>query len=332
MRFKKSSFIQNTYRSPSTPSGAAASTNEEGGEDLGFGSKINSGGQRLINSDGSFNIERRGVRYWAPYQSSVEMSWPQFLGMILLAFIGINALFAIIFQIIGVHSLHGVDHQGVLENFANCFFFSVQTFTTVGYGAISPGGLPANIVASLCALVGLISFAIATGLFFARFSKPVANIKFSKHALIADYQGGKSFQFRIANKRDAKILDLEAKVTMAWTERLEDGGIRRRFAGLELERDQVYMFPLNWTIVHPIDENSPLNGKTKADLEFLNVEFIILIEGHHETYAQQVQRVYSYFWNEVIWDANFQPMYFPGDNGKTILQLDWIDAIDQRIK
>ena len=330
MRFKKPSFIQNTNNISSTTSSSA---NEEGPtEDLGFGTRINSGGQRLINPDGSFNIERRGSNSWAPYQSLVEMSWFNFLCVILFAYIGINGFFGFVFQTIGVNNLQGVNHQSFFENFANCFFFSVQTFTTVGYGAINPDGVAANIVSSLCALVGLISFAIATGLIFARFSKPIANIRFSEHALIADYHGGKSFQFRIANQRDAKIIDLEAKVTVAWTERDDKGNLRRRFAALELERDQVYMFPLNWTIVHPISEESPLANKTPEDFKQLNMEFIILIEGHDETFAQQVQRTYSYFWDEIVWNANFQPMYFPGENGKTILQLDWIDSYDKKIE
>jgi len=329
MRFRKPKFLQSNNRPQVSH---RRTTAEQGAEDLGFGTRINSGGQRLINHDGTFNIDRRGARNWAPYQSLVEMSWVNFLFVILLTFIGINALFGLFFQFIGIQSLDGVDAHGFFENFANCFFFSVQTFTTVGYGAINPGGIWANIVASVCALVGLVSFAVATGLIFARFSRPTASIKFSEHALIADYRGGKSFQFRIANQRDSKIIDLDAKVTMAWLEKCPDGGFQRRFASLDLERDQVYMFPLNWTIVHPITEASPLYNKTKEEVRAMNVEFVILIEGHDEIYAQQVQRVYSYVFDEVIWNANFQPMYFPGENGKTILQLDWIDHIDHRIE
>lgn len=292
-------------------------------EDLGFGTKVGGEGIRLINRNGSFNIERQGKRGWTPYQSLVEMSWGQFLCLVLLFYVGINLFFGLLFWILGVENLSGLEPGKWWENFLNCVFFSIQTFTTVGYGSISPVGIWANVLASLDALVGLISLALATGLFFAKFSKPRAQIIFSEKALIAPYKDGWSFQFRIANRRDNKIIDLDAKVTVAWLETTENGQ-RRRFAGLNLERDQVFMFPLNWTIVHPIDASSPLFGWDEGTMRHLDVEFIILIEGHDETFAQTVHTVSSYTWREIVWAGKFDPMYFPGLNGKTILALDKI--------
>ncbi|MEO1627634.1 MAG: ion channel, partial [Bacteroidota bacterium] len=230
------------------------------------------------------------------------------------------------FCLSGVENLRGVEMDGPLPAFWEAFFFSIQSFTTVGYGAISPTGLWTNVIAALDALTGLLAFAIATGLIFARFSKPRARILFSQHALIAPYHGMESFQFRIVNMRSNKIIDLSARVTMTWLERQPDGRKRRQFAALPLERDQVFLFPLNWTIVHPIDEKSPLWGKTAQDLERMGVEFLILLKGHDETYNQIVHSSSSYISEEIVWNARFQPMYYQHENGTT-LEIDKIDDI-----
>lgn len=290
--------------------------------DLGFGTRITSAGERLINKDGSFNILRTGVKIWTPYQSLVEMPWSRFFVLITIFYCVVNAFFASIFVAIGVDCLKGVEPQSIVENFANAFFFSVQTFTTVGYGAVSPVGTLANIIASIDALVGLMSFALATGLFFARFSKPKAQIIYSKNAIITPYNNGTSFQFRIANLRNNKIIDLEAKVNMTWVEEI-DGLKRRRFSLLDLEREKIFLFPLNWTIVHPITKRSPLYGKSMAQLKKMQAEFLVLIEGYDETFAQKVHTNNSYTSDEIIWDVRFERMYRP-EQGQTLLELDKI--------
>jgi inward rectifier potassium channel len=290
-------------------------------EDVGFGSKITGRGQRLINADGSFNVLRRGIKTWTPYQDLVEMSWSRFFLLVVVFYVLVNAFFALIYLLIGIEHLSGVVPSSGLENFAEAFFFSVQTFTTVGYGAVNPQGVLANIVAASGALVGLMAFALATGLFFARFSKPEGQLAFSENALIAPYRGITSFQFRIANKRANKMLDLVARVSLSWVEETE-AGKRRRYAGLMLERNKIYMLPLNWTIVHPIDSESPLYGKSPQDLERMRAEFLIQIEGHDETYAQMVHVNGSYLWSDLKWNHRFQLMHEPGPEGKTLFHLD----------
>lgn len=294
-------------------------------DDLGFGAKIGSSGGRLINRDGSFNVVRTGIGAWTPYQTLVEMPWGRFFGLVVLFYLGVNLVFASLFLLVGVQQISGATPGALGENFANAFFLSVQTFTTVGYGALSPQGIAANIVAAFDALTGLMSLALATGLLFARFSKPRAQILFSEHAIIAPYQHGMSFQFRIANLRNNNIINLKAKVNMTWMEEV-DGRAQRRFAGLSLERDQVFLFPLNWTIVHPINAKSPLWGKTLEDLRQMRAEFIILLQGYDETFAQDVHTNGSYTSDEIIWNARFQLMYFPKD-GHTELKLDRINDI-----
>ncbi len=292
-------------------------------DDLGFGSKINVQGKRLINRDGSFNIKRSGIRNWTPYLWLVEMHWLPFFLLIFLFYLLMNAAFALAFLAIGVEQLAGVQPGTAWQDFWQAFYFSVQTFTTVGYGAVHPLSAGANMVASLDAMVGLMAFALATGLFFARFAKPRAQILFSEHAIVAPYRGGKSLQFRIANRRNNKIIDLVAEVAMTWIEKNPEGAAVRRFSVMPLERNTVSLFPLNWTIVHPINEESPLFGKDPESLKAMAAEILILIEGFDETYAMPVHTSSSYTWHELQWDRAFVPMYFQED-GFTVLKLDRI--------
>jgi len=300
-----------------------ATANEEKA-DLGFGEQLISESHRLINEDGTFNVQRKGKSRWFLYQNLVEMSWPRFFLVITTFYILVNCVFALLYLLVGIDNLSGVASTGLTSDFLEAFFFSTQTFTTVGYGAVSPTGWASNIIASSGALVGLMSAALATGLFFARFSKPKANLIFSTNALIAPYRDGHSFQFRIANLRDSQIIGLEAKVTMSWVA-IENNMKRRHFAKLDLERSKIDMFPLNWTIVHPINQKSPLWNKTEATLQAMNVEFLILIEGYDETYAQKVHSTQSYSWSQIQWGERFERMYYPNKAGVTILNLDKIN-------
>ncbi|MBK7409591.1 MAG: transporter [Saprospirales bacterium] len=295
-------------------------------EDLGFGTRLTESDERLINPDGSFNIDRIGLRSWTPYQSLVEMSWPKFFLVLLSFYSAVNFLFAFLYVLVGVENLAGAEDPALGMDLAEAFFFSVQTLTTVGYGAIHPLGLSANIVASLNALVGLMSFALMTGLFFARFAKPKAQVLFSSSALIAPYQDGWSFQFRIANKRNNQVINLRARMIMSWIE--EKGGEKiRRYGQMDLELDQVSFFPLNWTIVHAINEGSPLNNRTQKDLERMNAEFLVLIEGYDETYAQMVHVNRSYSWRELQWHKRFKTMYHSSKGGRIVLDLSQIDEL-----
>lgn len=291
--------------------------------DLGFGTRVISSGGRLINKDGSYNIIRKGLNAWVPYQSLVEMPWINFLGLVTLFYFCINAFFAIVFLFIGVEHLSGiVPQESIFSNFASAFFFSVQTFTTVGYGAISPDGALADLVAAIDALVGLLSFALATGLLFARFAKPKANIIFSEQALIRSYKDTNynSLQFQIVNRRNNKIINLDARVVLSWIDKRVDANIRK-FMSMPLERDHIYLFPLNWVIVHVIDEESPLWQWEKKDFEEKEVEVLILLRGFDETFAQDVHASSSYTFHEIQWNKRFASMYYAED-GHTVIELD----------
>src|SRR6185503_10688057 len=170
----------------------------------------------------------------------------------------------------GPGALAGTDGVKPASPYFTAFFFSVETLATIGYGHVAPNGLPANLLMTFEALIGLLSFALASGLVFARFSRPVAWIIYSRRALIAPYRGGAAFMFRIANGRRNQLIEGNAKLSVGI-----DGDGGRRFHDLPLERDRVVLFPLSWTIVHPIDERSPLQGITERELHDLDAEFFI---------------------------------------------------------
>ncbi|MEL7222131.1 MAG: ion channel [Bacteroidota bacterium] len=293
-------------------------------EDPGFGTRITNSADRLINKDGSYNIVREGKEVWTAYQSMLEMRWRHFFAYVVLYYLGINLLFALLFVAVGVEHLAGVTPAGFSENLAEAFFFSVQTFTTVGYGAVNPTGIATNLIASLDALVGLVSTALATGLFFARFSKAQPQLIFSKDALITPYRNTEqmSFQFRIANLRSSKVINLHASVILSWVVK-ENGLASRRFYNLPLERNHINLLPLNWTIVHLIKEDSPILGWEPRDFTKNQAEMIVFLEGFDESFGQKIHVSSSYTCREIRWKARFLPMYYPARE-RTVLNLDAI--------
>ncbi len=297
--------------------------------DLGFGTGMTENPQRFLRKDGSFNVIRKGGSDYSIYQKLLEMSWWKFIALTIFNFVLINCFFALLFLLNGREYIAGTEQGSFSDHFMQAFFLSVQTFTSVGYGALSPVGLNANLISAVAALVGLISFAIATGLFFARFSKPKARILFSNQAIITPYREEEmSLQFRIANLRNNKLLDVVATVNVSWLEN-KNGKIRRRFTELALERDHLFFFPLNWTIVHPITPKSPFYKKTPQDIHEMKTEILVLIQGYDETYAQTIHSNESYIANEIIFDVQFVKMYYASSHlHSTVLELDKISTVE----
>jgi len=274
--------------------------------------------RRVINPDGSFNILRRGTNWRDinPYLHLVSTSWLRFFLWILLAYVLTNCSFAIVYFLLGPGALRGgMEGDPAYARFLQCFFFSSQTLTTVGFGAISPATPPANTVAALEALFGLLGFAVATGLMFGRVARPSARIGFGRHALIAPYQNATSLQIRVVNRRANTLIEPSATLMLMTVDR-SDGKSHREFKILPLERPNIMLFPLTWTIVHPIDPDSPLYGRTAADLEALQAEFIVLIKAWDETFAQTVHQRFSYRYEDLVWGAKFTPAFSVDGDGK----------------
>jgi inward rectifier potassium channel len=177
-------------------------------------------------------------------------------------------------------------------------------------------------------MAGWLYFAMAAGLFYGRFSRPFARIIFSKNAIIAPYRGGTAFEFRIANERDNQLIEVEAQVLLSRRE-FQDGQTKRRFYPLTLERTQVTFFPLTWTVVHPIDESSPLLGLTQESLTESDAEFLILLKAFDDTFSQIVHARSSYKYDEVIVGAKFESIYGTDERGKTTVDLHRIHDIER---
>jgi inward rectifier potassium channel len=281
-------------------------------KDLGFGSVVGRQNEkRLLNRDGTFNVERSGLRIWESwsiYHAALTVTWGRFLGVFALTYLVLNATFAVAYTLCGPRALIGTTSTGLVYTYEKAFFFSVHTLATIGYGNVAPVGLPANIVVTIESLCGLLGFALATGLVFARFSRPTGRFVFSERAVVAPYRGITAFMFRVANGRSNQMFELEAKLLYS---RLEGRDGVRKYDQLDLERSRVVFFPLSWTIVHPINEKSPLNGLTAQDLKDRDAEFLILLSGIDETFSLTVHARSSYKPEEVIFGAKFSNIYNP---------------------
>lgn len=286
-------------------------------KDLGFGSVVGGANERrLIERDGRFTARREGfspLSYLNGYHALLTMTWPRFLGIVTLVYVGMNALFAALYLLCGPGALGGVSTGKLGGRFLHAFFFSVETFATIGYGNIYPATIAANWLMTVESIVGILAVALLTGLVFARFARPTAALLFSDVAVIAPYQGTSGFMFRVTNARSNQLMELEAKVQFT---RLDGKG--RRYTQLKLERTKVVFFPLSWTIVHPIDESSPMFGFTQDDLVRTDVEFLILVSGIDETFAQTVHARSSYKADEIVVGKKFANMYNPVARDGTI--------------
>ena len=294
--------------------------------DPGLTTQFSGALRRAINHDGSFNVLRKGLRLRDVnvYLKLIDTTWPRFLLFVFVAFLVLNVAFAGLYLALGIEHLRGAEPE--MSAFENAFFFSVHTITTVGYGYIYPTGVWANSVSAVEAATGLMVFALFTGLLYGRFSRPSARILFSDQALIAPYQDGTSLQFRITNARSNVLMNLEARVLLMTVE-TNDGQLKRQFIDLQLERRQVYFFPLTWTIVHPIDSASPFYGKTAEDLSRLAAEILILIQGFDDTFSQMVHAQYSYRHDEIVWGAKFEPAFSVDAKGELVLEIDHVGKL-----
>lgn len=300
-------------------------SSEKPGE-IGFGESFIDTRNRLINKDGTFNVIRKGKMSWTPYQDLIEMGWLRFFFINIIFYTLVNSFFAGMYLAVDAKLDPSNMDESLIERFLTALFFSVQTFTTVGYGYLHPMGNIENIIAGLNAFAGWLSFAIITGLFFARFSKPQARIIFSKQCIVTPFNGGKALMVRIANLRNNRITDVEVRMTMTYVENTT-GRLTRKYIELPLQLDRVVTLPLNWTIVHKIDEISPLKGHDKESLKALRPEILLFIKAYDETYAQQVYANSSYVYNDIEWGVRFKTMYEAGHRG-TILHLDQINTTE----
>ncbi len=290
--------------------------------ELGFGQKNYNKSVRYINRDGSINIRRTGLGMLGNvdvYHWFITTSLMRLISVIIIGYIITNLLFASAYYIIGAESFGGLETQSEMRKFMSLFYFSAQTLTTVGYGHVYPLGYAASTVSAIESLMGLLGFALATGILFGRFSRPKADLLYSNNALIAPYQGITGLMFRITNKMQYELIECEANITLAYN---DPETKKREFETLKLEINRINFLTLSWTIVHPIDDDSPIKGLTIEDLRERDAEMIILIKAVNDTFSQNVQSRHSYKANEMVERAKFKPLKQEADkNGRILISV-----------
>lgn len=301
--------------------------------DLGFGTEVARGTRRrLLNRDGSFNVSLEGlnpISSLGVYQWLLRISWPQFLLFICLYYVAVNALFAGAYLLCGVDALQTSTGQFANQPFYRAFFFSIDTFATIGYGNIYPVGVPANTLVSVEALLSIVSVALVTGVIFARFSLPSARILYSRNAVVAPYRGRTALEFRIANTRSSQLIDVQVQAILTKIETTPNGSKVRKFHELALERQRVVFFPLSWTVVHPIDDSSPMWRLTHQDLLAAEAELLVLLIATDETISATVHSRSSYQADEIVWGAKFANMFLRSETEGIIgMNLDRIHEIE----
>ena len=289
--------------------------------DLGFGAVVTRGSrQRLLNHDGSFNVKRTGLPIVTSlnlYHTLLSMSWISFLLLVLVLYFVTNIFFGLLFAALGPGGLVETTATPMANIFVRGFFFSVQTFATIGYGTIHPEGVFPNLLVTIESYFSLIANALVTGLVFARFARPTARIIFSKVAVIAPYRGVSGLMLRLVNGRSNQLIEVTA--TLMYSRFVEEHDqVVRRFDSLELERDKVSFFPLTWTVVHPITKDSPLYGVTYEDLVRSDAEFLILVTATDETFAAVVHTRSSFKPEEILVGYKFVNIYNETDDGEPI--------------
>ena len=318
--------------------------------DLGLGGVVADGSaERFLNRDGSFNVRRQhiGLQGVNLYGELLTVGWGRFFVLMGVAYLSLNAAFATIYSALGSSALSEMPSAG-LERFLACFFFSVQTFGTIGFGHIYPRTTAANLVVTAEAFVGLLGVALATGILFARFSRPSHRVLFSQVAVIAPFQGGTALMFRVTNGHRTQLIDLSAEVTFSHFEDLAlhpvpgldstsaqrpisaQGQRVRRFYPLALERSRVTFFPTSWTVVHPIISSSPLWKQTLATLAADDAELLVVLRATDDASQGQIHARSSYKASELVWNARFQPIHSKDSAGHLrvdVARLSHVEAV-----
>ncbi|AUC16171.1 ion transporter [Tenacibaculum sp. SZ-18] len=298
-------------------------------KDIGFGYKSAENVRGIINKNGTTNILHlnRPLSIDDLYTYFIGLSWWKFFIMVVFGYTLMNVFFGIIYVIIGIEQITP-SKGNLIQDFLNGFFFSAQTLTTVGYGGIAPKGITANIIAAFQALIGLMSFSFITGLLYGRFSKPKAAIRFSHNLILRDFNGGRALMLRLMNSRKTLMIEPEVSVTLSMNQEDETGQYKRSFYVLELERKKITYLPTMWTIVHRIDEKSPLFKLSNEEIKKLNAGLYILVQYHEESFGQKVYQTSSYKFTQVVTDVKYTPSSTIDEDGYTVLDHEKLSEVE----
>ncbi|MBQ0734057.1 ion channel [Aquimarina celericrescens] len=295
-------------------------------KDPGIGISSNERAKRFIDPDGSFNIKHinRPSSLSESYEYLISIPWSKFFLWVLLGYVLINTLFGIIYLAIGISGITKPTGSIFLD-FLNAFFFSAQTITTVGYGRMAPKGMLLGVISSFEALIGLLSFSFVTGLLYGRFSKPKANIQFSKSIILRKHNGIDCIMFRLMSRSTNIMIRPRIEATLSLSQKGNDEKYINNFYNLKLEQSSITYLPTTWTIVHAVDDSSPLKDFDRPELSQLHGEVLLLISYYDESFAQEVHQAHSYILKNIRHDEKFIPAFYYDDNGYTILDHNKLD-------
>ena len=269
---------------------------------------------------GDIDVIKLGTQRFSlsdPYYFVLTIHWGAFFALVVSFYLTVNLLFATLYWL-GSPCIANA-RPGV---FRDLFFFSIETFATVGYGVMSPQSLYGHIVSSVEIVFGMLSMAVITGLMFTRFSRPRARLMFSRIAVVSPhFSEHPALMLRIANQRHQVIADAQAKLTLLRSRTTATGGVMRRFVDLPLERSEAPMLALSWTLIHPIDANSPLHGMTAADMAADEMALIVSINGYDESISSPITARHTYATDAVIFGHEFVDILCELDDGRIALDL-----------
>lgn len=304
-------------------------------DNSGFSGNSGAEGARLVNKDGSANLRKSGIPFYeriSIYHTLLKMRRGKFLVMVFLSYTIMNLFFACLYMLIGIDKLAGsATGTDFFDNFSQAFFFSSQTLTTVGYGHIAPVGLVANSLASIESFLGIMTFALVTGMFYARFSRPKAYIRFSDNFLVSPFKEGRAIMFRLATDKNNHLTDVEAQVTVA-VHAMEEGKRTTKFYQLPLDISRINSLAISWTCVHLLNEDSPLASFTEQDFKDSAIELMVTVKAFDDHFSNTVQQRTSYSHEELVYGAKFAMMYERAVSGRyTQVMLDKINAYELHV-
>lgn len=300
--------------------------------DLGFGRVVLERSRgRFVNKDGTPNSRKYGLGRQVGsrlYLRALAASWLSYFAWIVGLALLLAGVFAIGFRSLGPGALDGAERLALTDPFFVALSYSVAILTGVGAGPVVAVGSTANWLTILESISGLVGLALVGGLTLARLARPHAHIRFSQRAVVAPYNGGRGLMFRLVNLDPSEISDAEIRVSLAWFERVGERR-ERRFYQLALERQRIEFFSLHWTVVHPIDRDSPLAGVTPEEFREAKAELLVLVTAHEETFSTRVTARTSYLYDEVTWDVRFADMFVDSNDAVITVDLDRLDRVER---
>jgi inward rectifier potassium channel len=279
-----------------------------------------------VDGDGQLRFERRGLRptpFADFYHLLMGATWRRLLALFALAYLALNSSFATLYFLGGPDTLLNARPG----SFTDAFWFSVQTFATIGYGVLAPNTNYAHLLVTVESFTGMLSVALATGILFAKFSRPTARVLFTRNVLIHTRNGIPTLVFRVGNLRSAPLLDVHVKVHALMDEVTKEGQELRRAQPLELERTHMPMFLLAWNIFHPITQASPLYGIDVTNVGQRLVGVIVTFSGVDDTMVQTVHARHTYTPADLQFAMRFSDMMDRSVPGKLIVDYARFDEL-----